>query len=261
MDDLRITLLQTELVWENIEANLQMFDSLLKKSRPKTDLVLLPEMFTTGFTMNAAPLAEKMDGRSVTWMQENARRFQCDLLGSLIIQEESDYFNRLIWAKPDGAILQYDKRHLFRMSGEESVYRPGAERLIVELKGWKILPLICYDLRFPVWSRNTKNEYDLAVYIANWPEKRAYHWNMLLPARAVENQVYVAAVNRIGKDGNGHNHAGDSCVFNPLGETLFHSRDEETRTLQLSGALLEEYRAAFPSWKDADQFKIDQASE
>ena len=253
MQDLKVTLIQTSLFWENIESNLSLFDKKIDGIRDETDLIVLPEMFTTGFSMNAEKLAQDMGGTSVKWLREKSRSKQTDITGSMIIRENGKYFNRLLWAKPDGTLLHYDKRHLFRLTGEEKVYSAGNKNITVELKGWRIRPFICYDLRFPCWTRNSNNSYDVAIFIANWPEKRTSHWKILLPARAIENQCYVIGVNRMGEDGNGYYHSGDSSVIDPIGNIIFRKQDEESiYTTLLSYPALQEYRKSFPAWMDAD---------
>ena len=258
MQDLTLTLVQSRLFWEDKEKNLAMFSRKLAELRAPGDLVILPEMFNTGFTMNAESLAETMDGPTVRWMQQQAATLGCHIIGSLIVREGQNYFNRLIWAHPDGQLGHYDKRHLFRMAGEEKVYSAGTEKLVVEVNGWKIAPFICYDLRFPVWTRNLGNHYDVSIYIANWPESRRMHWCDLLKARAIENLAYVVGVNRVGTDGKGHAHSGDSMVVSPKGQILFHAAHLEIlQTLSLSWSDLVAYRESFPAWMDADSFEIE----
>ncbi len=254
--DLRLALLQSELVWHDPAANRAHFEQLLARVG-ETDLVILPEMFTTGFSMESAALAEPADGPTAVWLREQARRIGAVVTGSLIVQDEDGrHRNRLLWATPEGELLHYDKRHLFRMAGEHEHYAPGEQRLVLTLKGWRIRPLICYDLRFPVWSR-AQDDTDLLLYVANWPAPRRGHWNRLLPARAIENLCYVAAVNRIGSDGNGHPYAGDSQVLDFQGEPLaeagavagiFHTT--------LSATALTAYRERFPAQRDADVFHL-----
>lgn len=253
MRDLKVTLIQTSLFWENIESNISLFDEKIDGIRDETDLIVLPEMFTTGFSMNAEKLAQDMRGTSVKWLREKSRSRQTDITGSMIIRENGKYFNRLLWAKPDGTLLHYDKRHLFRLTGEEKVYSAGDKNITVELKDWRIRPFICYDLRFPCWTRNFNNSYDVAIFIANWPEKRTSHWKTLLPARAIENQCYIIGVNRVGEDGNGYYHSGDSSVIDPIGNIIFRKQGEESvYTALLSYPALKEYRKSFPAWMDAD---------
>ncbi len=253
MPDLTIALIQADLFWEDIDANLALFEETIAQLSEPTDLILLPEMFTTGFTMNAERLAQGMDGSGVRWVREKASQKKADVAGSIIFRENGSYFNRLVWAKPDGNLFTYDKRHLFRMVGEDRVYSAGEKRLTIPLNGWKIRPFICYDLRFPVWCRNRRNTYDMAVFIASWPHARSEHWKTLLAARAVENQCYVAGVNRVGKDGNGLLYSGNSTIIDPKGNVLLEKADEPvTITQTLSWEALTTYRNEFPAWMDAD---------
>lgn len=263
-DALNITLVQTSLDWENIAANLQSFDELLS-SELETDLVILPEMFTTGFSMNAEALAESMDGEAVKWMRKKAAELDAAVVGSLIIEDGGKHFNRLVWMQPNGEHSHYDKRHLFSFAEEDNYYSAGSERLIVDYHGWKICPLICYDLRFPVWSRNqdlsgktVDSEYDVLIYVANWPKARRRPWINLLEARAHENQAFVAGVNRVGVDGNGIEYSGDSGLYSPKGELLSNlaegSAGIETITIHLSD--LNAFREKFGAWKDKDSFTL-----
>jgi predicted amidohydrolase len=257
MQNLSVTLIQTELDWENIPANLKRFDRILDAVAEDTHLVVLPEMFTTGFSMNAEKLAEDMQGSGVRWMRAKAREMNVDLVGSLIITEENRYFNRLCWVKPDGTLTHYDKRHLFRMAGEHHHYAGGDKTITVQLHGWNIRPFICYDLRFPAWTRNRGKEYDLTLFIANWPARRAAHWKVLLQARAVENLSYVIGVNRIGTDGNGLYYSGDSSVVDPSGEILYcNGHAFKAYTTSLNYELLQQYRRDFPAWKDMDDIVV-----
>ncbi len=252
MPDLTLTLVQSELVWEHRKANLERFEERLQPLAGATDLVILPEMFSTGFTMNAAPLAETMQGPTLNWMYNLARQLAADIAGSAIIRENGELYNRLLWVKPDGRHFTYDKRHLFRMSGEHKVYAAGRERLTVTVKDWRVRPFICYDLRFPAWCRNRGLAYDLALFVANWPAARARHWRALLRARAIENQCCVVGVNRVGTDGNGLDYRGDSTVIDAQGEVRYHCEDrEDVFTTTLVHEDLESYREAFPAWKDA----------
>ncbi|MFT6807573.1 MAG: omega-amidase [Saprospiraceae bacterium] len=259
MSDLTITLIQSTLHWQDPEANRKMFGEKIKNGDEPKDLVILPEMFTTGFTMNAREWAETMEGPTLRWMKRVAEETDAVITGSLIISEDGNYYNRLIWMRPDGTFDTYDKRHLFAMAGEHEHYAPGTERLIVTLHGWKICPLICYDLRFPVWARND-DAYDLLIYMANWPDRRSYDWNTLLRARAIENQTFVAAVNRVGTDGNEHAYAGDSCVIDPGWEkTIHHMEDKDAvATVVLSYKHLQDVRGKLPFLKDADKFSVEQ---
>lgn len=260
MENLKITLIQTTLHWETPDANLNMFADKLNSVREQTDLIVLPEMFSTGFSMNPSKLAERMDGATVQWMKEQAKKANAVVAGSVIIEEGGNYYNRLIWMRPDGSFETYDKRHLFRMAGEDHFYAAGDKRLIVELKGWRICPLVCYDLRFPVWSRNkflkqeNKLDYDLLIYVANWPERRSYPWKNLLVARAIENLSYVIGLNRVGTDGNEINHSGDSVVLNYKGEPMvsIEPQKEFIKTITITYKDLLEFRQNFPAWMDAD---------
>lgn len=253
--DLNVTLVQTKLHWHQPEQNRHMLEQKLA-NLPPTDLIILPEMFTTGFSMQAAELAEPTQGPTLAWMQQLAQDKGTVVTGSVIIEDSGNYYNRLFWVRPDGSYQTYDKRHLFRMAQEEKTFTAGAQHLLVELNGWKIMPLICYDLRFPVWSRNTAG-YHLVLYVANWPERRSLAWRTLLQARAIENLAYCAGVNRVGEDENGIAYSGDSAVHSPEGETLFSLAHEETvKTLTLSAEKLREFRARFPAYLDADSFTL-----
>jgi predicted amidohydrolase len=257
MDNLKITIYQGYLFWENIEKNLQNISLRLSGIREKTNLIILPEMFNTGFTMNAEKLGETMNGKTMQWMQNTAKKFDCVVTGSIIIKENGKFYNRLLWIRPDGTHEHYDKRHLFALGKEHQTYTAGTKKLIVELNGWKICPMICYDLRFPVWMRNVNEDYDLLMIVANWPEKRALHWRTLIPARAVENQSYVIGVNRVGHDGNEVYHSGDSTCIDPNGNVVYYKRDEEdVYTFSVIGDEVKKARRALPFLKDADKFKI-----
>ncbi|HET6245404.1 MAG: amidohydrolase [Bacteroidetes bacterium] len=256
-EELKISLVQTDLHWENPEKNLLMLSELIAMDKANVDLIVLPEMFNTGFTMKSALFAEEMNGNTMQWMRNTANEKNCVITGSLIIKENENYYNRLIWMQPNGDFHSYDKRHLFRMAGENDNFTAGRERLIVHLKGWKICPLICYDLRFPVWSRN-KNDYDLLIYIANWPEKRSYAWKNLLIARGIENIAYVAAVNRVGADDSEMMYSGDSSILDFTGNYIASSIPYKTEviTIELSFEELEVFRQNFPAHLDADEFEI-----
>jgi omega-amidase len=261
MSTLSVTLLQSTLTWEDKLANLNAFEEKIKGLKGKTQLVVLPEMFSTGFSMKPKELAEEMSGESVAWMKRVAAENQLILTGSLIIKEAEQYFNRLIWMLPNGQLGMYDKRHLFGYAGEDQHYAAGTKRLIASVNGWKINLQVCYDLRFPVWARQQLQEegpeYDLLVYVANWPERRRTAWMTLLQARAIENQCYVIGVNRVGNDGNQIYHSGDSMVIDPMGEILFTERDHEVaHTVVLDMELLQQVRSSLPFLKDADGFII-----
>lgn len=258
MENLKITLFQAYLFWENIDKNLQNITLRLTGIREKTDLIILPEMFNTGFTMNAENLAEPMNGKTMQWMTKTSKQYNCVVTGSLIITENDKFYNRLIWMRPDGTYECYDKRHLFTLAKEHQTYTAGKKKLIVDLKGWKICPMVCYDLRFPVWLRNIgKETYDLLIIVANWPERRALHWRTLIPARAVENQAYVIGLNRVGHDGNQVYHSGDSTCISPNGDVVYYKRDEEdVYTFTMVADEIEKTRRALPFLKDADKFEI-----
>jgi omega-amidase len=256
MSNLKISLIQTELHWEDKARNLAQFAELISAAKEETDLIVLPEMFSTGFSMQPSTFAEQMDGATVEWMQQQAKAKEAVITGSIIINDGRKYYNRLIWAQPDGALFHYDKRHLFGLSNEHEHYSAGKEKLIVEWKGWKICPLVCYDLRFPVWCRNTEN-YDLALFVANWPERRNMAWKNLLVARAIENQSYVAGVNRIGNDGNEIYHSGDSSLIDPMGDVVFTQADVPfVKTFILTKERLNYVREKLPFLNDADEFSI-----
>ena len=265
MEKLSVTLIQTSLAWENTDANISHFDKLVSAVNT-TDIIVLPEMFTTGFTMQPAKNAEPINGKSLQWMKQKATEKNCIITGSICVEEDKKYYNRLYWSTPS-AVQQYNKRHLFRMGTEDQHYTMGTEKIIASVKGWKILPLVCYDLRFPVWSRNKwqlKNneliaDYDVLIYSANWPEVRNYPWKQLLIARAIENQCYVMGVNRIGVDGNGFSHSGDSVVINPLGQIISNTKanEESVETVLLDYEFLSDLRKKFPVGLDADNFEVN----
>lgn len=257
MDNLKITIFQGYLFWENIDKNLQNITLRLSSIREKTDLIILPEMFNTGFSMSIDTLAEPMNGKTMQWMHATAKKYDCVITGSLIITEDGKFYNRLIWMLSDGTFKHYDKRHLFALGKEHQTYTPGKDRLIVELKGWKICPVVCYDLRFPVFLRNKDTAYDMLLIVANWPEKRALHWRTLIPARAVENQSYVIGVNRVGHDGNEVYHSGDSTCISPNGDVVYYKRDEEdVYTFTINPEEMIKTRRALPFLKDADNFEL-----
>jgi len=264
MQDLKITLFQNDLHWHQPDANLAMFEEKIWANSNDTDIIVLPEMFTTGFTMDAAELAEPMRTRTFKWMQLQAKQTGSAIFGSYIVKENGHYFNRLLGVKPDGSCVAYDKRHLFRMAGEHETYRQGVDRLIVSWKGWNICPQICYDLRFPVWSRNKIKQgaldFDLLIYVANWPAPRIGAWDILLKARAIENSCYCIGVNRVGKDGNGIEYQGHSAVIDPRGTILgFEENREAALNVTLRKDELDQYRMKFPVHLDADDFTIQPA--
>lgn len=262
MSALTFTLIQTTLHWEDKAANLQMLEEKINSIQQPTHIVVLPEMFSTGFSMKPEQLAEPMDGPTVEWMKKVARLKRVAVTGSLMIEEEGRYLNRLIWMLPNGQYGWYDKRHLFAYGHEDQHYTAGTQRFIASVNGWKVMPLVCYDLRFPVWSRQQFHrvdgfEYDILLYVANWPDRRSHAWRTLLQARAIENQCYTIGVNRVGADGNEVYHSGDSMVCNALGEVLYHKADsEDLFTITLHKEELEGTRQKLPFWKDADPFMI-----
>ncbi|HMR19856.1 MAG TPA: amidohydrolase [Sphingobacterium sp.] len=257
MESIKITIFQAYLFWENVEKNLQNLGLRLSGLKEKTDLILLPEMFNTGFTMNVEKCAERMDGRSMHWLFETAKRFECVVAGTLIIEEGGKYYNRFVWMSPDGSYVHYDKRHLFGMANEDKVFTSGNSRIMLQLKGWKICPMVCYDLRFPVWSRNQEDGYDLLVYTACWPDKRSAHWRALIPARAIENQAFVIGVNRVGHDGNEVYYSGGSMCISPLGDVIYYKpEDEDLYTFTLHPKDLIQAREQFPFLKDGDKFTL-----
>jgi predicted amidohydrolase len=265
MAPLHCTLLQADLIWENKQANLQKLESMIAGIVGAKELVILPEMFNTGFSLRPELLGETMEGPSVSWMKQMAQQYRIILAGSLMITESGKHYNRLIWMQPDGRYAQYDKRHLFAYAGENEHFTAGDHRLITQANGFKILWQVCYDLRFPVWARQQSSEtleYDVLVYVANWPERRSHAWKSLLIARAIENQCYVIGVNRVGEDGNGIAHSGDSMVVDPLGQVLLQlSNREGVETAVISKQELEQARSLFPFWKDADSFTILQSND
>lgn len=258
-DELNITLIQTQLYWEDAVQNLEHFDQFIQKIDTPTDVIILPEMFSTGFSMNSEKLSETMTGKSIEMMKKWAETKHCAICGSLIIKDSGKFYNRFMWVDDSGQAIRYDKRHLFALAGEDKFYSCGNENVIIEWKGWKIMPQVCYDLRFPVWTRRTSNQnYDLLIYVSNWPEKRSYAWETLLKARAIENQSYVAAVNRVGTDGNSILYSGNSVVINPLGKEILKFRDFEDgmKTQKISLTELQKIRTQLPFFNDVDRFTI-----
>ncbi|MEI9954936.1 MAG: nitrilase family protein [Ferruginibacter sp.] len=277
MSTLTITTIQSNLIWEDKEANMQMLQKKIDSIEEKTEIVVLPEMFTTGFSMNTEALAETMEGETVEWMKMVSNKNGIVLTGSAIIKEGDKFYNRLIWMLPNGQYGYYDKRHLFAYGDEDQHYSAGNKRLIASVKGWKINLQVCYDLRFPVWARQKVDristtldaeqkpfdyaqgeaEYDLLIYVANWPERRSHAWKTLLCARAIENQCYVVGVNRVGDDAKNIHYSGNTLVIDPLGQVLYHMADEEdVNTITLSKEKLNEVRTKFPFLNDADDFTI-----
>lgn len=262
MQDLKVAIIQADLVWENSVANLERFEQKFKQIKEGTDLVVLPEMFNTGFSIKSDNNAQTMDGTAFRWMLQKSAALNVSITGSILIKNEGQLFNRLFFVQPNGFYKTYDKRHLFRFAGEHKILTQGTERVIAELKGWKIMPLICYDLRFPVWSKNRTvdetAEYDLLLYVANWPEARKYAWKHLLIARAIENQSFCIGVNRVGVDGYGNQHSGDSMILNPQGQIMAQCKPftEEIITSTLIYNELTDYRKDFPVGIDWDEWEV-----
>jgi omega-amidase len=262
--ELSVCLVQGNTRWHDPSANREYYAKLIASQHQANDIYILPETFTSGFSNEALASAETMAGETLQWMLDQAKKFNAVMTGSVQIRDEQKVFNRLLWAQPDGQFHQYDKRHLFRMANEHQRYASGTNRTIIEYLGWRICPLVCYDLRFPVFSRNQHNketqarfDYDLLIYVANWPSARRQAWNTLLPARAVENLSYVAAVNRVGQDGNQIDYSGDSQVYDFLGTPMIQANDTDTCfSATLSAEALLAYRKAFPAYLDADHFEL-----
>lgn len=255
---MKVTLIQTDIVWENKEENLRRYETLIKDKylffNGKEHIIILPEMFTTGFTMNPSNFAENMEGETITWMKNISKQYNCAITGSIIIKEQDKYYNRMLWVT-NNEVEFYDKKHLFKYGGEDKSYTAGNERKIVNFFGWRILLLICYDLRFPVWSRY-KEDYDMIIYVASWPEQRKLAWEVLLQARAIENQCYVIGVNRVGKDIK-NNYTGSSCIINPLGEVQYQIHNTSaTNTSIIDLKEVIKVRENFPFWNDSDEFKF-----
>lgn len=263
MENLKVTCIQAELFWEEVDANLSSLEEKIWQIGESTNVIVLPEMFSTGFTMHAKKMAEPMNLRTFKWMRQMADQTHALILGSYIVSENNRYFNRLVWMEPGGNFKTYDKRHLFRMAVEHETYAPGDDLLVETWNGWRICPLVCYDLRFPVWSRNTfdrsagKLSYDVLIYVANWPAARIDAWDSLLKARAIENLSYSIGVNRTGVDGNNIAYNGHSAAYSPKGETIFFGGEKEgIHTATLDSSALASYREKFPAYLDADDFSI-----
>jgi len=257
MQNLRTSLVQTRLEWHQPVTNRERMDALLAPLEGQTDLIVLPEMFTTGFTMSPSEVAEPMQGPTLEWMRARAGALGAAICGSLVVEDEG-YRNRMLFVTPDGEVQYYDKRHLFRMANEHEYYVAGAQRCIIEYKGWRILPQVCYDLRFPVWCRN-RDDYDVMICVANWPSPRRHAWRTLLQARAIENQSYVVGVNRVGEDGKGLEYSGDSLLVDFKGQPLLDGPAGEpyVKTGLLNGEALQQFRRTFPAWQDADTFDLE----
>ena len=258
MQKLKVAILQANLAWENPEKNIDYFTKEIMRLTETVDVIVLPEMFTTGFSMNAEHLAEPVEGKSLSWMQQMAKAKNACITGSLIIEDKGNYYNRLYWVFPDNTFKSYDKKHLFTLAKEQKTYTAGTEKLIIEYKGWKFCPLICYDLRFPVWARNTE-DYDVLLYVANWPKMRTAAWDALLKARAIENMAYCVGVNRVGKDGNDYPYVGHSAVYDALGNLITKSDYHEkifTEVHELDYEKLQEVRNKLGFLRDRDAFKF-----
>ncbi|SIS66471.1 amidohydrolase [Neptunomonas antarctica] len=257
IENLRVTLIQTELVWQSPEENRQMLAEKMQSLAGQADLIILPEMFTTCFMMSPERHSEPMEGETLLWMQAQAVALNAAVCGSVAIQEGTQYINRMLLVSPTGDVQSYDKRHLFRMGNEHEHYRAGSERVIFEYAGWRILPTICYDLRFPVSMRN-QNDYDLAICVANWPAPRRNPWRILLQARAIENQCYMLGVNRVGEDGIGLHYSGDSLAINFKGELMLDKPQGQSfvETVVLNLSEVQQFREVFPAWQDADSFTM-----
>ncbi len=259
--ELQIALIQSELHWEKVDANLAMFEEKIWTIKDPVDLIVLPEMFTTGFSMEPQQLGEVHKTRTFKWMQQQAAQTKAVIMGSIIAKEGPNYYNRLYAVHPNGSFQHYDKKHLFGLAGEDKDYSAGSQRVIVDVKGWKIFPLVCYDLRFPVWARSQKNaddlyEYDALIYVANWPEPRVNAWDTLLAARAIENTAYCVGVNRIGQDGVGANYVGHSAVYDYKGKPMAFSDKEEILITTITKEDLLSFRERFPFQADADGFEL-----
>ena len=254
---LKTAILQVDLAWEDRQKNLRIFSEKIEEITEEVDLIVLPEMFSTGFSMNAEGLAENVNGPTVKWMQETAKKKNAAITGSIIIKEDGKFYNRLFFVYPNGTYKTYDKRHTFTLAKEDQTYTAGKDRLIVEYKGWKICPLICYDLRFPVWARNTR-DYDLLIYVANWPETRIHAWDILLQARAIENMSYCIGVNRTGLDGNEYRYNGHTAVYDCLGKNLSPTdrHGEFTEIVSLNRTSLMEIRDKLKFLQDRDAFNL-----
>lgn len=263
MQDLKITLVQSKLVWEDKEANLKRFGEKLASIKTHTDIIVLPEMFNTGFSMKPEIFSEPEDGPTLLWMQQQASKTNAAVTGSFMVEKADNFYNTLFFVKPDGDYYTYDKRHLFRMGGEDNHFTPGSDDLIINYLGWKIKFLICYDLRFPVWSMNNYSkgnyDYDLLLVVANWPAVRSRIWTTLLTVRAIENQAFVVGVNRVGKDGNGLSHSGNSNVFDPKGIAMSEdiANDEYVKDFTLKFTEVEDFREKFTVGLDWDHFQIN----
>jgi omega-amidase len=256
INDLKVTLIETDLAWEHPGDNRKQFENYLLQDPEETDLYVLPEMFTSGFTMNPQKVAETMDGPTTEWLHELSQRTKAAICGSMVIEEKGAYFNRFLFVSPDTPVYQYDKKHTFTLAGEHKAYKAGHKKVVFEFKGWKNCPMICYDLRFPVWSRNTE-DYDLLIYVANWPKPRVNAWDALLKARAIENMCYCVGVNRIGFDGNGHEYPGHSAIYDVLGNELDLAGSGTLKSASLNYSSIGKYRSKLNFLGDRDSFRLE----
>jgi len=256
-NSLKVVIIQTNLVWENPEENRRVLNDKINAIKTSVDLFVLPEMFTSGFTMNPASVAETMKGKTITWLKTIAKEKQVAITGSLVISENGNYYNRMVCVEPSGKITQYDKRHTFTLAGEHKVYTSGTEKVIFNYKGWKICPLVCYDLRFPVWARNVE-DYDLLIYVANWPKVRINAWDALLKARAIENMTYCIGVNRVGLDGNDYEYSGYSAAYDVLGNRMdtILANKEALEIIVLEKEHIKKYREKLNFLNDKDNFSL-----
>ena len=258
MDKLKIALVQSDIIWESISQNLSSYSKKLIGIGLKTDLIILPEMFATGFSMNVDEISQEENGEIFNWMKQLAASENTAIYGSIIIKDTGKYYNRAYFVYPDGSFVTYNKKHLFSLAGEDEIYTAGNDRRIIEFKGWKIMPQICYDLRFPIWSRNDLN-YDLLIYIASWPEKRIYAWQTLLKARAIENMTFVAGVNRVGTDGSYAKYSGESAVISPMGEVMIEIKNNEDKIeiIEIDKSFSDKVRSKLGFLNDIDKFYIE----
>ncbi|WP_400076277.1 amidohydrolase [Winogradskyella sp. R77965] len=256
-NQLKVALIQANLVWENPNENRRLLNNKVDAIKDGVDIIILPEMFTSGFTINASEVAETMDGETISWLKTKTKEKNAVIIGSLVISEDNNYYNRLVCVEPSGQITHYDKRHTFTLAGEHKVYTAGNEKVIINYKGWEICPLICYDLRFPVWARNVES-YDLLLYVANWPKVRVNAWDALLKARAIENMAYCIGVNRVGLDGNNHEYSGHSAAYDVLGHRIDSTPEnkEATEIVVLEKDHIKKYREKLNFLSDRDDFNL-----
>ena len=255
--DVRVAIIQTDLVWENPEENRRLLEAKINTISTEVDLIVLPEMFTSGFTMNPDAVAETMEGKTIAWLKDITKAKQMAIMGSLVVSENNNFYNRMVCVEPSGTITTYDKRHTFTLAGEHNVYTAGTEKVLFNYKGWRICPLVCYDLRFPVWARNVE-DYDLLIYVANWPKVRIDAWDTLLKARAIENMTYCIGVNRVGLDGNNFEYSGHSAAYDVLGNRIdtLSENEEAIQIVTLEKNAIKKYREKLNFLNDRDQFNL-----